>query len=254
MFDSNMTRRQLLMAASGAGALLLSACGGSASSAPGAADATSTADAASSSSAASAETTAPTNSDPASVSSSTSQSTGQGSTASGAAAKALVAFFSRADENYPSEWLEVGHTKVMAGYVAEAVGADLYEIEPVEVYPESYDGCCDKALEEQRENARPAISEALPDVSGYDVVFVGCPIWWGDEPMIVRTFIEGVDLSGKTVVPFTTHAGSGLGNVPANLQAAIPGASFLDGLAVMGTSVDGARDEVVDWAKACMQA
>ena len=86
-------------------------------------------------------------------------------------------------------------------------------------------------------------------MSAYDVVFIGCPIWWGDEPMIVRTFVEGVDLAGKTIVPFTTHGGSGLGSVPANLQAAVPDARFLDGYAVAGTAVDGAHDEVVDWAK-----
>jgi len=81
------------------------------------------------------------------------------------------------------------------------------------------------------------------------VVFVGCPIWWGDEPMIIRTFLDGVDLSGKTVVPFTTHGGSGLGNVPANLQGSVSSATFLDGHAVAGTAVDGARDEVTSWAK-----
>ena len=166
----------------------------------------------------------------------------------GSGSKVLVAYYSRADENYPNEWLEVGHTKVMAGYIAEALGADSYEIVPVEAYPEGYDDCCDQALEEQKVDARPAIAGELPDVSGYDVVFVGCPIWWGDEPMIVRTFLDGVDLSGKTIVPFTTHAGSGLANVPANLQAAIPGVTFLDGLAVAGTSVDGSRDEIVNWA------
>ena len=166
--------------------------------------------------------------------------------------KILVAYYSRADENYGSnglERLEVGHTKVMAGYIVEALGADEYEIVPVEPYPEGYDACCDQAKQEQADDVRPAIANPLPDVSGYDVVFVGCPIWWGDEPMIVRTFLDGVDLSGKTVVPFTTHAGSGLGSVPVNLQAAEPDARFLDGLAVAGTAVDGAHDEVVTWAK-----
>lgn len=176
------------------------------------------------------------------------------STGSAKDKRILVAFYSRADENYPGEWLEVGHTKVMAGYIAEALGADTYEIVPVEPYPEGYDDCCDQALEEQRNDARPAIAEALPDVSAYDVVFIGCPIWWGDEPMIVRTFLDGVDLSGKTIVPFTTHGGSGLGNVPANLQAAISGAQFLDGLAVTGTSVDDSHDEVVNWATGLMSA
>lgn len=165
------------------------------------------------------------------------------------AKRILVAFYSRADENYPGEWLEVGHTKVMAGYIAEALGTDTYEIVPVEPYPEGYDDCCDQALEEQRNDARPRIAHPLPDVSAYDEVIIGCPIWWGEEPMIVRTFLEGVDLAGKIIVPFTTHGGSGLGSVPANLQAAVPDATFLEGKAVTGTSVDGARDEVVAWAK-----
>ena len=170
----------------------------------------------------------------------------------GATSKVIVVYYSRADENYADggkEWLEVGHTKVMAGYIAEALGADEYEIEPKKAYPEGYDECCDVALEEQKNDTRPEIVNPLPNLASYDTVFIGCPIWWGDEPMIVRTFIEGVDLSGKTVVPFTTHGGSGLGSVPANLRAALPDAHFLDGYAVAGTSVDGAHDEVTDWAK-----
>lgn len=166
--------------------------------------------------------------------------------------KFLVAYYSRADENYADggkEWLEIGHTKVMAGYIAEALGADQYEIVPVEPYPEGYDDCCDVALAEQHDDARPAIANALPDVSAYDLVFIGCPIWWGEEPMIVRTFLEGVELSGKVVVPFTTHGGSGLGSVPRNVASFAAGADVRDGYAVSGTAVDGAQDEVVDWAK-----
>ena len=166
------------------------------------------------------------------------------------ASKTLVIYYSRADENYADggvEVLEVGHTKVMAGYIAEALGADQYEIVPAEAYPFSYDKCCDQASDELKKDARPALAGDMPDVSGYDTVFLGCPIWWGSEPMVVRTFLDAVDLSGKTVVPFTTHGGSGLGSVPANLQNRIPGATFVDGKAVAGTAVDGARDEVVDW-------
>lgn len=170
----------------------------------------------------------------------------------GGQGKALVAYYSRAGENYGAngtERIEIGHTKVMAGFIAETLGADEYEIVPAQPYPDSYDACCDQAREEQAQDARPSIANPLPDVSSYDVVFVGCPIWWGDEPMIIRTFVEGVDLSGKTIVPFTTHGGSGLGRVPSNLQAAIPNARFIDGRAVAGTSVDDARDEVTSWAK-----
>ena len=181
---------------------------------------------------------------------STSQETA-GASESTSSGRTLVAYYSRADENYGNggtEWLEVGHTKVMADYIAEALGADTYEIVPKTAYPKGYDDCCDVALEEQGSDARPAIANALPDVAKYDVVFVGCPIWWGDEPMIVRTFLEGVDLAGKKVVPFTTHGGSGLGRVPSNFAKLLPNAKLLDGHAVVGTAVDGAREEVAKWA------
>ncbi len=166
------------------------------------------------------------------------------------ASKTLVVFYSRADENYAdggTEVLEVGHTKVMADYIAEALEADTYEIVPQKAYPFSYDECCDQASTELAGDARPELAGDMPDVSGYDTVFLGCPIWWGSEPMVVRTFLDAVDLSGKTVVPFTTHGGSGLGSVPSNLEARIANATFLDGKAVAGTAVDGARDEVVQW-------
>ena len=165
-----------------------------------------------------------------------------------ASSKILVVYYSRADENYPGEWLEVGHTKVMAGYIAEALGADEYEIVPKEAYPKGYDDCCDQAKREQFDDARPAIAGDLPDLSTYGTVFIGCPIWWGEDPMIIRTFVEGLDFTGKVIAPFTTHGGSGLGLVPSTLQSLQPNAYFREGKAVAGTAVDGARDEVVAWA------
>lgn len=230
MNDEKLTRRAFLVGGA-AGALALAACGGSPE-----------------------ESEPKTDEGPAieddHASDSLPDDTAAGEAAS--AGKILVVYYSRADENYGNggtEWLEVGHTKVMAGYIAGALGAEQYEIVPSEAYPEGYDACCDQALQEQKDDARPAIANALPDVSSYEQVFLGCPIWWGDEPMIVRTFIEGVDLAGKTIVPFTTHGGSGLGRVPANLAAALPDCLFLDGLAVAGVDVDGAHDQVVEWAK-----
>ena len=242
MKSINMSRRTLLAAGSLAAASLLAACGNSRAGNSG----TSTGSSGTSTdkSAQSAQSSSSGEGKPTQDVSAGTRQAGQG--------KALVAYFSRAGENYGAngtERIEIGHTKVMAGYIAEALGADEYEIVPAQPYPDSYDACCDQAREEQAQDVRPAIANPLPDVSSYDVVFVGCPIWWGDEPMIVRTFVEGVDLSSKTVVPFTTHGGSGLGRVPSNLQAAIPNARFIDGRAVAGTSVDDARDEVASWAK-----
>ena len=230
MKELTTTRRGFLAATALTASTLLAACGASSGSEDASAD-------------------QPATEEPAADETSTSADAAPETTAQ--ASKVLVAYFSRADENYADsglEWLEVGHTKVMAGYIVEALGADEYEIVPKEAYPEGYDDCCDVAKQEQADDARPAIANALPDVAGYDTIFLGCPIWWGDEPMIVRTFLDGVDLSGKTVVPFTTHGGSGLGSVPSNLQAALPNVTVLEGHAVAGTSVDGAKDEVVSWA------
>jgi putative NADPH-quinone reductase len=104
-------------------------------------------------------------------------------------------------------------------------------------------------VEELAGDVRPALAGEMPDVSAYSTIFLGCPIWWGSEPMVVRSFLDAVDLTGKTIVPFTTHGGSGLGSVPANLQSYIADASFLEGKAIAGTDVDAAHDEVVSWAK-----
>ena len=175
-----------------------------------------------------------------------------GGEASKVQGKTLVVFYSRAGENYAdggTEVIEVGHTKVMAGYIAEELGADTFEIVPAEDYPFSYSECLDQASDELAADARPLVAGEMPDVSGYATVFVGCPIWWGSEPMVVRTFLDEVDLSGKTIVPFTTHGGSGLGSVVENLESRIAGATFMDGKAVAGTAVDGAADEVIQWVR-----
>ena len=164
----------------------------------------------------------------------------------------LVAYYSRAGQNYGNGGvinLPKGNTEILAEAIAADLGADLFKIETVEPYPEDYFATTDQAKRELRDQARPAIQGPLPNMEGGAAIVLGCPIWWGDEPMIVRTFIEGVDLAGKTIVPFTTHGGSGLGRVPANLAAALPDCLFLDGLAVAGVDVDGAHDQVVEWAK-----
>ena len=162
-----------------------------------------------------------------------------------AASKTLVVFYSRADENYGDggkEWLEVGHTKVMAGYIAEALGADTYEIAPVEAYPEGYDDCCDEALEEQRAGARPEL-KALPDMTGYDTVYFGFPCWWGDLPMPVYTAIEALDWNGKTISPFNTHAGSGESGMFSTLASECAGATVTAGLTITGEMAQNNRGE-----------
>ena len=153
-------------------------------------------------------------------------------------AKNLIAVFSRADENYNVGFIKEGNTlkvaKILqAALVARGEEADLFEIAPAEKYPADYNECIAKAKKELAAKARPAITGDC-DVSLYDTVYLGYPNWWGDAPMCVYTFLEAHDWSGKTVVPFCTHEGSGLGGTESKLKKAMAGANFKDGLAVQG--------------------
>ena len=136
--------------------------------------------------------------------------------------KVLVAYFSA-----------TGHTKTIAEYLQAALDADLYEIVPQEPYTDAdldynTDGC--RANQEQNDNAaRPAISGSVEDMDGYDVVFIGYPIWWGQTPKIVYTFLESYDLSGKTIVPFCTSGSSGIDGSLSGLQSLAPDADWLAG-------------------------
>lgn len=148
--------------------------------------------------------------------------------------KVLVVFFSRTKGLYENETPVIGNTHQIANYIQTATGGDIYEIVPVKEYPEEYNAVLDVAKSEQANNERPAIKNSLPDVSQYDIVFVGSPIWWGEYPMVVRSFLDQANLNGKTVIPFTTHEGSGLGNTKAQLEAQYPSATVLNGLAIRG--------------------
>ena len=156
--------------------------------------------------------------------------------------KTLVAVFSRADENYAVGFIEKGNTMILAEMIAERTGADLFEIRTAKPYPVDYNECTDVAKKEQNENARPALAEDK-DISGYDTIFLGYPCWWGDLPMAVFTFLEAHDFSGKRVIPFCTHEGSGMGRTEGSLRKTLPGAKILKGLAVRGATAQNSRDE-----------
>ena len=161
-----------------------------------------------------------------------------------ASAKSLVVYYSRADENYYVGTITEGNTAVIAKMIAKATGADIYEIKTVKAYPKNYRECTDVAKAEQRENARPAIQGGSPDLSTYDTIFLGYPIWWGDLPMCVYTWLEANDLSGKRVIPFCTHEGSGTAGTPSSLKAKLKGATVeQNGLAVRGATAQNKRSE-----------
>ena len=155
---------------------------------------------------------------------------------------ALVAYFSRAGENYTVGVVEEGNTAKLAKAIAEQTGADLFEIVPEVPYPETYDACLEVATAEQREGARPAYTGDVEGWERYDTVFIGYPIWWGEIPNIVYTFMEGHDFAGKTVIPFNTHEGSGQSHSQRDIEAALPDATVVQGLAVRGATAQNDAD------------
>ena len=167
---------------------------------------------------------------------------------------ALVIYFSRTGEQYKVGVIDEGNTAIVAKMIAERTGADMFEVMPAEdTYPTTYDELTEVAKREQSENARPAYAGEAPDLSKYDTIFIGSPVWWGDWPMIMYTFFEeNADaLAGKTLIPFSTHAGSGLSGFDSKLASACPESTVGEGLAIAGTDAqndqDSVRSTVNDW-------
>jgi len=167
--------------------------------------------------------------------------------------RCLIAYYSRAGENYVGGDivnLPVGNTEVVARMIEAATGGDLFEIGTVQSYPAGYHETTDVARKELREQARPELRELPESIGSYDVVFLGYPSWWGTPPMAVFTFLEAFDFSGKTIVPFCTHEGSGMGRSERDIAAACPSATVLPGLAITGGRVHSAENEVRRWIEA----
>ena len=164
--------------------------------------------------------------------------------------KILVAFFSRAGENYAVGHIEKGNTHIIAEMIAAETDGDLFHIEPVTPYPDDYTECTEVAKQELNVKARPAIKGDIK-VEDYDIIFIGYPNWWGDMPMPVYTFIEKHSWQGKTVIPFCTHEGSGLSGTENKLKTACQGATVLKGLAVRGATAQNAqaqaKESVNNW-------
>jgi flavodoxin len=174
------------------------------------------------------------------------------SSGSGSGSKVLLVYFSRAGENYSyggRTQLEVGNTEVLAGMISPLIGCDVHRIEPVEPYPDDYEETVARNVGEQNADARPAIANALASIVPYDIVLLGSPIWNVRAPMIMSTFVEGFDFTGKTVFPFTTYAVSGLGTTVRDYAASCPGATIGEGLAVRGEEVRDAGAAVEVWLR-----
>lgn len=163
----------------------------------------------------------------------------------------LVAYFSRAGENYNVGTIEKGNTQIIAEYIANEVGADSFHIETVTPYPADYDDCCDVAKKELADKARPELNGTVDNMEQYDIVFLGYPIWWGDMPMAVYTFMDNYDFSDKVVIPFNTHEGSGESGTYSAIGSYLPNAQVLDGMAIKGQTAQkfssDTQQSVRDW-------
>jgi flavodoxin len=170
----------------------------------------------------------------------------------GTGPRVLLAYFSRAGENYHyggRTYLEVGNTEVLAGMINSLVTCDVHRIEAVEPYSDDYDDTVARNVREQGADARPAIANPLPAIDAYGVVLLGSGLWNVRPPMIMRTFAESYDFTGKTVLPVVTYAVSGLGRAPEEYARACAGATVGEGLAVRGEEVSQADVAVSSWLR-----
>ena len=158
--------------------------------------------------------------------------------------KSLVIYFSRADENYAVGYIDKGNTEYIAEFVQEFTGADLFKVEPLVPYAKDYRTCIEEA--KQRVGNAP-IKEKLEDISGYEVIYIMSPIYWGTYAPEIETAIKDLDFTGKTIRIVTTHEGSGLSGVPRQLKEICIGAEVLDGLAIVGSQVNVSKNKVEDW-------
>lgn len=164
--------------------------------------------------------------------------------------KCLVAYFSRKGENYVSgslENLEIGNTELIAQMIQKETEADLFEINAVNEYPKSYIKCTEAAKKELNAKERPQITGHMDNMNEYQVVFLGFPNWWGTCPMPVFTFMEEYDFSGKIVVPFCTHEGSGFGSSLTDIKNTCKGAIMGRGIEIHGTNAPKASEIVSNW-------
>lgn len=161
--------------------------------------------------------------------------------------KILIAYYSRRGQNYVGgniEDLPIGNTEIVAQKIEKLTDGDMFRIDTVKQYPADYTACTEVAQRELHENIRPRLMDKVDGMEKYNTVFLGYPNWWGTMPMAVYSFLESYDFTGKTIIPFCTHEGSGLGHSVNEIRKLCPSAIVLDGIAVRG-SISADSDEIV---------
>ena len=152
--------------------------------------------------------------------------------------KILVAYFSH-----------TGNTREIANQIHKIVGGDIFEIQAVTPYPDDHAAAVKQARQELESGYKPALKTKVENIKSYDLIFIGYPIWCGTIPAPVRTFLSECDFSGKTIVPFCTYGGSGLGRSVTDISKLCPKSTLLDGFAILGSDVKTAQNEVAGWLR-----
>lgn len=162
-------------------------------------------------------------------------------------AKVLIVFFSHAGENYGVGNIKIGNTKLVADEIQRLTGGDEFEIVAEKSYDIPYDALTKLAKEESDKNERPAFKGEIKNIDQYDTVFIGGPIWWGTYPQVMFTFFDKYNLNGKTIIPFSTHEGSGLGSVVSDLKRLYPKADFKTPFSIYGHECQKDLSKVDKW-------
>ena len=161
----------------------------------------------------------------------------------------IVIFFSHAGDNYSMGNIEVGNTKIVADYISEIKGADQFEIVTHKYDGMAYTPLINLAKEEANKGELPPYEGTAPDLSQYDTVFIGGPVWWGTYPQVMFTLFKDINLDGKTVIPFTTHEGSGLASCASDVKKAFPKAKITGEFSIYGHEVRTGKAKVEKWLK-----
>lgn len=165
-------------------------------------------------------------------------------------AKSLIAFFSRADENYfggAMRYVKIGNTEIVVNGMKEMITSDTFKIEMKDPYSPVYMTCIEEAKKDLKENARPELTSYPDSIDDYDTVILAYPNYWGTMPMAVFTFLEKYDFSDKTILPLCTNEGSGMGHSESAIKKAVPGATVKKGLAITGSKAADAGSAVKKW-------
>ena len=168
-------------------------------------------------------------------------------------AKILIAFFSRADENYfggKMKYVEIGNTEIVVNQMKDLIEADTFRIEMKKPYSPVYRTCVAEASKDLRENARPELAGVLENIEDYDTVVLAYPNYCGTMPMAVVTFLEKYDFSGKRILPLCTNEGSGMGSSVGDLKKYASGATVSDGLSITGSQAAKSKDKIKKWLQA----